>query len=236
MEDKKIKAGTVVVWLCLVLIAVLLIGIVFITYKYTNEKNNLEDKLNSKDQKISELENKISKVSEVINGEDEKKTNNVSKTKTNTNTTKNFTDDEIKNAIQEYLYIYGIYTGVPSELLDHLGFKDFRIGNSVDNYYKTNIKYSEYKDKMLNYMTEKWFKDNFTRFYKNIDGYLYCFDGGGDGLYFKVKDITLKGDYSDLNYIAKVDEELYEGSYEEENIEFHIENNNGKCVISYCDN
>lgn len=52
---------------------------------------------------------------------------------------------------------------------------------------------------------------------------------------FEVKDITIKGDYSPLAYIAKVYEIHFDDSKDLNNIEFHIENNNGKCVISYCD-
>lgn len=104
-----------------------------------------------------------------------------------------------------------------------------------NNYIKTNIKYSEYKSKMLNYMTEKWFEDNFTKNFKSVDGYLYYLDGGATGMTFEVKSITLKGDYSNLNYIANVNNIHIDESREQENIEFHIENYNGKCVISYCD-
>lgn len=70
---------------------------------------------------------------------------------------------------------------------------------------------------------------------KKKNGILYYFDGGATGMEFEVKDITIKGDYSPLAYIAKVYEIHFDDSKDLNNIEFHIENNNGKCVISYCD-
>ena len=84
-------------------------------------------------------------------------------------------------------------------------------------------------------MTEEWFENNFTKHYKNVDGYLYFEDVGASGIKTKVESVNLKGDYSDLNYIANVYEINFDESREQGKIEFHIENYNGKCVISYCD-
>ena len=146
-------------------------------------------------------------------------------------------DEEIKNAIQNYLDLVGAREGSPEGLLVKLGLTNFGANTEKadDNYIKTNIKYSDYKAKMLNYMTEQWFENNFTKLFKNVNGYLYYFDGGATGLEYEVKSVTIKGDYSDLNYIANVDNIHLDDSREQLNIEFHIENNNGKCVISYCD-
>ena len=79
--DKKVKAGSVAIGICLLVIAVLLVGIVYFFYNANIEKNNLQAKINEleatikeKDNKVNELENKISKVSDVLNDEDEKGT------------------------------------------------------------------------------------------------------------------------------------------------------------------
>ena len=77
MEDKKVKAGSVAVGICLFVIAILLVLIIVFFYNTTIEKNNLQAKVSElettikeKDNKVNELENKISKVSDVLNGEE----------------------------------------------------------------------------------------------------------------------------------------------------------------------
>lgn len=79
MEDKKVKAGSVAVGICLSIIAILLVVIVYVFYNSITVKNNLQSEVNElktsleeKDKKVEELEDKISKVSDVI-GEDESK-------------------------------------------------------------------------------------------------------------------------------------------------------------------
>ena len=52
---------------------------------------------------------------------------------------------------------------------------------------------------------------------------------------FEVESIAVKGDYSDFSYIANVYNIHLDGSKDLENIEFHVTNYNGKCVITYCD-
>ena len=52
---------------------------------------------------------------------------------------------------------------------------------------------------------------------------------------FEVESVNLKGDYSNLNYIANVYNVHIDESKELEHVEFHIADYNGKCVISYCD-
>lgn len=64
---------------------------------------------------------------------------------------------------------------------------------------------------------------------------LYYFDGGATIMQFEVKNISIKGDYLSQAYIAQVYNIHLNNSKELNNVEFHITNNNGKCVISYCD-
>ena len=94
MEEKRVKAGSVAVGICLLVIALLLVGTVIFVYNTSMEKNNLEAKvaelentIEEKDKKVRELEDKISKVSDVINPN--KKDSAVLKTG-------NYTVDEVK--------------------------------------------------------------------------------------------------------------------------------------------
>ena len=86
MEDKKVKAGSVAVGICLFIIAILLVVIVLFFYNSNKEKNNLQEKISQletaideKEKKANELENKISKVQELISNEEDSNENYLSK-------------------------------------------------------------------------------------------------------------------------------------------------------------
>ena len=244
MEEKNATKISLSAFL-LVLSIIVIIVMACIIYKLNNEKqlaNNKVTELNKQvnvlENTVSNLQNTISDISNTITQSNSiAEINSNSNTQTKASENKTFSNDEIKNAIQVYLDLVGACEGSPEGLLVKLGLTSFGANTEKadNNYIKTSIKYLDYKTKMLNYMTEQCFENNFTKFFKNINGYLYYFDGGATGLEYKVKSITIKGDYSDLNYIANVENILLDDSREELNIEFHIENNNGKCVISYCD-
>ena len=264
MEKNKVAKISLSTILLIISIVVIIVMAYFI-YKINNDKQIANNKVTELDNQVSRLESTVNDLQGTItNNTNKTETNpngfevnnstetNSNSSETNTNSienntnsntqpnesvTKTFSEDEIKNAIQNYLNLVGAREASPESLLEELGFKNLGTNAQTieDNYVKTNIKYSEYKEKMLNYMTEQWFENNFTNYLKNVNGYLYYFNGGGTGMAFEVKSITIKGDYSDLNYIANVDNIHVDDSREQENIEFHIENYNGKCVISYCD-
>ena len=244
MEEKKaIKISLSTFLLILAIIVIIIMG--YFIYKLNNDKELANNKVIQLNNQVSGLENTVNNLqgtisdisNTIIKANDSVETNLNSNTQTNTSVSKTFSNDEIKNAIQNYLDLSGALAGSPEGLLVKLGLTNFGANTekSDNNYIKTNIKYSEYKTKMLNHMTEQWFENNFTQLFKNVNGYLYYFDGGATGMTFEVKSITIKGDYSDLSYIANIDNIHIDDSREQENIEFHIENYNGKCVISYCD-
>ena len=251
MEEKgpiKISLST---FLFLLFIVIVVIGIMgYVIYKLQSDKQLAGDRTIELSDQVSILENTVKDLQEIVNDTSDTITvsNYVTETKSNSSdeeitetedvsTTKTFSEKEIKDAIQNYLDIVGALEGSPIGLLTKLNMGRYTAGreNEGDNYLKTDIKYSEYKAKMLNYMTEEWFENNYTELLKNEDGYVSIFDGGATGMVFEVKDITLKGDYSDSSYIADIDIVNLDDSREQDNIEFHIENYNGKCVISYCD-
>ena len=254
MEEKKtIKISLSTFFLILAIIVIVIMG-VFI-FKFYNDKkvadsevkdlNNqvigLESTINTLEGKINSLEGTINNnanniTNNIVNSENVENTQNNDDTTSNS-TSKTFSNDEIKKSIQNYLDLKGASAGSPEGLLVKLELTSYGQykDRTDDNYIKTNIKYSDYKSKMLNYMTEQWFENKFTNYYKNIDGYLYFFDGGATGMSFDVESVNIKGAYSDLNYIANVYNIHIDESKELEHVEFHIADYNGKCVISYCD-
>ena len=240
--DKKehINISLSTFFLIIAIIAIIVMGI-FI-YKINNEKleeekqsAELQSQVNSLNGTVNELQEKINKVAEI--------TNITNSTKSNIKESE-FSESEIKEVLTKYLNIFK-GKGSPEGVLEKLGllkYGDYSNANlTSDNYMKTNIKYSDFKNKVLNIMTEEWFntvnnnkKAEITEF-KEKDGLLYYSNSGMTGTEYEVKSIRVKGDYKDLAYIADVYTINLDDSKELNTIEFHIANVNGKCVISYCD-
>ena len=204
-EPVKIKLSTVL--LIIAIIVIILMG-VFIGFLY---KKNIEN-IKSEDNNVN--------------------TENVEKT---------FSELEVKEALQNYLKISGVYQGSPYSVLERM--KEITGKNVINDEYPepiedgeisilpTNIKYSEFKEFMLNYMTEELFNSNFSRGYVDKDGDLYCKTYGATGVMYDVESIE-KENNSETKYKGKVYWYSEEDYKEKLNIIFEIENNHGKCVIS----
>ncbi len=230
MENK--KEGKVSILTLIVLIIIVALVSVGGTYMYTNSKK--ESNSANGEQNVSQTEDET--VNETKKDKEED-SNSSSTDNTVKEEQKGFSENEIKNSLQSYLDLIGVREGSPAEMLKKLNLMKEEPNNDPDNdnYKKTNIKWSDFKVAMENYVTKEWFETNCTKGFKEVNGLVYYFDGGATGLEYKVESITLKGDYSDLRYIAKVNNIAIDGAKEVENVEFAIENINGKCVISYCD-
>ena len=224
MEEKKtLKINVLTISLLLVII--ILIGYICI------EKR--DSKL-----KIEDLENKINTISQTFTSSTKAKDSNVS----NSDEKIEFSNTEIKKAISDYLNIFVGYGSTDGILCDLGLMKNGEYNNinvTDDNYKKTNIKYSDFENTIEKYMTKEWFEkinaQRENKLFKNIDGILYYNDVGLTGTEYVIEKVEIKGDYSDKSYIATGYSKNVDDSKNEEVIEFHIENNNGKCVISYCD-
>ena len=229
-DEGKITLASLLVVLLIIIIAVMGVSIV----KLNNDKKELKAS-------STELSNKVSKLEASENTMKEKLgiiSNTISDTSSNTDTANNsFSDEEIKKAIQYYLSLMGVLEGSPEEMLVEIGLIDQNkyayTQAGSDNFIKTDVRYEVFKNRMLECITEEFFNQNeaLKLKFKNQDGYLAFKHVGATGIGYTVKEITIKGDSSDSSYIAKVENEFGE----EENVEFHIADSNGKCVISYCD-
>lgn len=143
---------------------------------------------------------------------------------------------EVKESLQNYLDLAGVYEGSPFSLLVKLNLlkaediKNFGVDTDSEGFVKTNIKYSDYKEAMLNYVSESWFNEKFTALYREKSGYLYYYNGGATGIQTKVEKI---GKYSDGAYNATVYNIDFDGNKTDiYNIKFNVEYNE-KYVISY---
>lgn len=239
MEEKgTVKISLAGFFLILAIIAIITMG--FFMYKIYTDKQKSDEKVETLNSEVNRLQDTINSIQSTINNTNKVNENavynNATKVKTET-VSRSFSDDEIKQSMQNYLDLICAQSGSMRGFLVKLGLINFSDEFDMsygNNLAKTNVKYSEFKEKMLNYVTEEWFENSFTELYKNINGYLYFNDGGASGLSSKIQNITKK---ENGKYIAEVKILPYgeeEGAYLK-TIEFNISNYNDKCVISYCD-
>ena len=236
MEEKKtLKINVLTISLLLVII--ILIGYICIEKRDSEKKiSSLEKNTKIMQDTINDLQEKRSQLT-VDNTNDK---NNIDEK--NKNEEIQVSNTEIKKAISDYLNIFVGY-GSTDEILCDLGLMKNGEYNNVnvtdDNYKKTNIKYSDFENTIEKYMAKEWFEkinaQRENKLFKNIDGILYYNDVGLTGTEYVIEKVEIKGDYSDKSYIATGYSKNIDDSKNEEVIEFHIENNNGKCIIAYCD-
>ena len=239
MENKRGNVSTIFLIIAIILIVVM--GALLYMQKTESDKQiaELENNASKLQETINDLQGKIDTISNT-NGD----INNSQSNNTVDNKNDKFSDKEIEGSITNYLNIFKGAGSVEGRL-EKMGLLEFGEFNNnqitTDNYRKTDIKYSDFKSTVKNYVSEDWFNtiNNNTKLeiteFKEKDGLLYYYDGGWTGAEYEVESITLKGDYSDSRYIAKAYRINIDDSKELENIEFEITNYNGKCVISYCD-
>lgn len=238
---KNLKISLSTFFLVIAIIVIIVMG--YYLYITIEGKRDEEKQVSDLENEINILENTVKtlqqQVSEKSNTSNTVNTNSMQTNNSTTNEEKQFSNEEIKKVLQEYLNLAGVREGGSSALLLRLNLcTNSDIANEVirdDGYVKTNIQYDDYKNAMLNYVTEDWFENRFSGGFKNENGILCYNAGGGTGIEFEVESINIKGEYSDSAYIGNVYNIALDGSKTMENIEFHIANENGKCVISYCD-
>ena len=171
--DKKVKAGSVAIGICLLVIAVLLGGIVYFFYNSNIEKNNLQAKINElettikeKDNKVSELENKISKVYDVVNDEE-----------------KVLTEEDAKKLIKEkYELAIDLFLGsekfeIISDTNDSRVVKEKVEGQNYESYYYPITNYDEIVNKYLSSNIKSYFEEKNSMIITK-DEKKYTTDGG----------------------------------------------------------
>lgn len=226
MEKKKtLKISLLTFFLILAIIAICVM-VVFI-YKINNDKLSeehksaeLQSQVNSLNESVSQLQEKIETISNT----------------TISNTT--FSEEEVKEAISEYLELQASANcGTPLDKLKEKG----KINYDPSNYsintnnglITTDVKFSDYKNAMLNYVTESEFEKNWTSeigLGEDNNGYLTHSQGGGG-----LRTYT-------INSVSKIDDKTFSvkttsmveddnTTKEDENFTFEVTSYNGKCVI-----
>lgn len=235
MEEKKsVKISLSTLFLILALIV-----IAFMAYYIYTEKTNANKEIETLEANavemqntIKDLQDKIDTISNTINSNNSNEDNNVTNTSDNNSTS--FTDEQVKTALSNYLELRSHMNC--NELLNNLtekgllNYDDSKHTYLDDGSYITNIKYSDYRNAMLKYVSKSEFESNWNSYYsEDSNGNLIACDGGGGLRVYTIKSITQT---NDSTYSAKVTSVADDGEYfEEENLTFVVTSNNGICVI-----
>ena len=154
---------------------------------------------------------------------------------------KTISESEVKEALNHYLNLSGAFQGSPYSVLEVM--KEITGKNVINQEYPeaiefdgeyilpTNIKYADFKEFMLNYMTEELFNSEFGNGYVNKNGELYCKNIGATGVEYEVKSVE-KTNGSDTKYKAQVNTIFDEDSKNDGTFLFEIKEINNKYVIS----
>ena len=237
MEEKnatKISLSTF--FLILAIIAIIVMGI-FI-YKLNNDKTaeiqkstELQSQVNSLNGTVSDLQGKINNISETINSNNSSESSNTINNNNSTeNTTVKFSEKEIKDVLQMCLNLESAKTNGPGTILETLGlYKDYSNSNSEKSakktgFMKTSIKFSDFKEAMLKYMTEECYQKQWSDLYENEDGYLCYANVGATGVAYKVNSIKKVENGYTANVTASS-----EGPDSELTVKFNIDSN--KCIV-----
>ena len=232
MKEKN-NVGLIVILLILVLIIVVM-G--FLVYKFYTEKTKeteksaqLQTQVDGLNETANDLQEKIDKVSEAVNP-----SNTTNTTSTTESKNKSFSNDEIKNAIQKCLNLESAKTNGPGTILYTLGL--YKEGDSnydkeepaeKTGYIKTLIKFDDFKNKILEYITEECYKKEWNDLYYEENGYLCYENSGATGRAYKVSSIEKRDD----GYVANAT--VLSESERDVIVKFKI--NDKKCIIESYD-
>ncbi len=263
MEEKKsikvsLKTYLVTMFLMLLVIGILL-GYIMHTSKTIQAKLNTideyihaqpvvktEDVVEEKEENVENTvvedveEEEENVITEEITDENEI-SNTVVENATETKVEKEFTDEEVERVLEGYLNIF-VGHGSPEGILNNLDLMSYieaeKYKSDEENYKLTDIPYSLFESSIEEYTTlENFKKINGNKFvdieFKDVDGKVAYFNGGWTGTEYEVHKISKAEDSLTATHKAEILRTAGDRKVVE-NIEFSIEENNGKCVISYC--
>lgn len=238
MEKKKVTKISLSTFFLILALIVIVIMAIFI-YQFYNEKIEANEKsaelqiqVGNLNATINDLQGKINNISDTINPN-----NSIENTTTTNNKSTLFTDNQVKTALSNYLELRAhANCDMLLENLKEKGKLNYDSSKDTilnDGTVITSIKFSDYKNAMLNYVSESEFEKNWTSsqfFNENSNGYLTKVQGGGGLLVYTVNSITK---INDSTYSAKTIAILVgmDNSKEEENFTFTITSYKENCVI-----
>ena len=179
-----------------------------------------------------EVENSILQVNNLQNEEiKEKETKN--EVLPNIGEQNEFTEEEIKNVLQTCLDLESSKSNGPVNSLYILGlykendrnlYYESEVAAQKTGFIRTSIKYTDFVNSMLKYMTEECYREQWAEFFEDEDGYLCYANVGQTGVHYEVNTIEKVEDY----YIASVTE-FSEESESQITVNFKLSDN--KCIV-----
>lgn len=242
-EKTPIKISLSTFFLILAIVVIIVMG--YFMYKLYNDKveetrkaTDLQKQVNSLNGTVNDLQGKINNIADTINP-NQTSENTTNSTNNNTNN-EVFTDEQVKKAIADYLELdahanCGALLGKLTEK-GQIKYDSSKYDiNTNTGEITTNVKFSDYKKAMLNYVTEAEFEKNWTSkkyFSESTNGYLTTMQGGGGLRIYTIKNVSK---IDDKTFSAKTSSVVEDNEYyEENNYTFTVKSNNGKCVIDNC--
>ena len=231
-----IKVSLSTFFLIIAIIVIIVMG--YFMYQFYNEKVIATKESAELKTQVDNLQGKIDTISQTINSNNSEENDNTSVS----NNSASFTDEQVKKAIADYLELDAhAGCGALLEKLTEKGQIKYDSSkydiNTNTGEITTNVKFSDYKKAMLNYVTEAEFEKNWTSkkyFGESANGYLTTMQGGGGLRIYTIKNVSK---INDKTFSAKTTAivENDTSTKENENFTFGVNSYNGKCVISYCD-
>ena len=162
----------------------------------TNKATDLQKQVVKLNETINDLQGKINSINDTINTDNT--SGNTTKTSENTKNTVGFPEEEVKKAISNYLELdaHAACGALLTKLTENgqINFNPSKYDiNTSTGEITTNVKFSDYKKAMLNYVTEAEFERNWTSkqyFNENANGYLTTMQGGGGLRIYTIKSIS----------------------------------------------
>lgn len=197
-EEIKIKLSTAVIIILILLVA---LGVMYYFGFVKNKNENIENETLTNATENIEVNNALTndveeeKTENVLNND---KTNNENSSKEET---EKVSKEKRKQNFQKYLDISSSFNSDSLSILKELElvseqpnwedyktieYKDVKY-QDMNKFYKTDIKYSKYKEKMQQYMTSKCMEKEFANYTRNNNGNLYVVSYGGVTFNFKVQ-------------------------------------------------
>lgn len=237
-ENRNTKNSLLTFFLIIAIIVIIIMGIII--FKLYSEKteqikksSDLQTQVSSLNETVSNLKGTIDNISETMNSNNLIENDNTSNINNNDIS---FTEEQVKTALSNYLEL-DAHAGC-EDLLSNLtekgklNYDSYKDNILNDGTVITNIKFTDYKNAMLNYVSENEFEKNWTKtkyFNENSNGFLTKTQGGGALRTYTIKNVIR---VNDSTYSAKTTSVVDENEYfEEEEFTFTVISNNGKCVI-----
>lgn len=155
----------------------------------------------------------------------------------------NANNEKAQGVVEKY---FEIITQASSNTFSLLETLELKAGDGIEaievengQFYKTNIEYTEFENKVSEYMTKDCAEKALSEYVKNVDGYLYIIINGGSNVHYEIKDFEfVKSDNNNFEFKAKLvlytadHADLTEDELTPKNMLCNLEIENGRYLVS----